>query len=497
MNKELLTESNKHKIKKLLIDFIISSTIHGLPNIFKSKTLFLKIMWTFFILVSLSYCSFSIIKSINSYYSWEYVTNIDVIQEVPTEFPAITICNLNIYESEFAQQLLKQIFSNLGNISNDSYYHSVTTKYSFQFISMGDNFNDENRRNLSLPLKDFLIDCNFGLSKCSAEEFDWYYSMQYGNCYTFNSGHNIKGQKQLVRNSSQAGSFNGLRLELFLGKQSDVPNLVSNSGAHVFVNNKSFTPKINEGIDISNGELSNIIISRTFINKLAKPFSDCQSNLNDPDAFDSEIYRAIIKSNKTYCQKICFDLCLQKRWIETCGCYIPFINKLNSSNKCDSVNEVQCGLSLTESFFKKNIYKICSPYCPLECNDITYSLSVSHSDFPNPNYAEILKKKPIIQSKFQKSKVFTNESLIVDNNELKKSIAAITIYYDDLKYTLISQIPKMSFEDLLANIGGQLGLFIGISFLSFVEIFDALIQVIFLVCNSNNKNKVYPVVSKI
>ena len=497
MMKDFLPEPKKHKIKKILIDIVLSSTSHGLPNIFKSNRLLLKIMWTFFLLVSLSYCSFSIIKSINSYYSWEYVTNIDIIQEVPTEFPAISICNLNIYVTDYAKSLLNQILLQVANISrrntiNESYLNSLRTKYLFHFISMSDNFTDENRRNFSLPLKDFLIDCNFGISKCSADEFDWYYSMHHGNCYTFNNGRNFKGQIQPIRNSSQAGSFNGLRLELFLGNQTDVPHLISNSGVRVFVNNKSFTPRIMEGIDISNGELSNIIISRTFINKLANLYSDCHSNLNDLNAFKSEIYKAIIISNKTYTQNHCFDFCFQREMVKVCGCYIPFTNKLNSYNKCDNITEVQCGLRLSESFYKQDINKICSPFCPLECNDVTYSLSVSHSNFPNPQYAEFLKKQPIIQSKFQNSKFSHNDSLKIDNYELKNSIVAITLYYDDLKYTVISQHSKMSFEDLLANIGGQLGLFIGISFLSFVEIFDALVQVIFLVCEQSHKITEFP-----
>ena len=45
------------------------------------------------------------------------------------------------------------------------------------------------------------------------------------------------------------------------------------------------------------------------------------------------------------------------------------------------------------------------------------------------------------------------------------------IYFDSQGYKYVSESPKMEFIDLISNIGGNLGLFIGISFLSFAGIF--------------------------
>ena len=506
MKKVLIPDSKKEKIKKALLDAVLSSTSHGLPNIFRSKSLFLKIIWIFCVLGFLSYCSLSIIRSINSYYNWEYVTKIDVIQEIPMEFPAVTICNLNIYATDYAQRLLNQILLQFWNISeinaiNESYSYNefLNIKYLFQMAAMSDNFTDENRRNFSLPLNDFLINCNFGLNKCSAKEFDWYYDMNYGNCFTFNNGRNFKGHTNTIRNSSQSGYFNGLRMELFLGNSSDVPLLIANSGVHVLIKNKSATPIPYEGIDVSSGELSEIIIGRSFEKKLDYPYSDCKFNLNSLDSFDSEIYREIIRSNKTYSKKICFLNCYQMEIIKVCQCYLPYFERFKSINKCDNTTEVLCGMSVTEYFYKQDVSKVCSPFCPQECEDVTYSLSFSHSNFPNPKYAEFLKKKLTNQYKLMDSNKSTSNSnfgdvhsVQISNHGLKKSIAGITIYYDDLKYTVISQIPKMNFEDLLANIGGQFGLFIGISFLSFVEIFDAIIQVIFILREPSIERLVFP-----
>lgn len=56
----------------------------------------------------------------------------------------------------------------------------------------------------------------------------------------------------------------------------------------------------------------------------------------------------------------------------------------------------------------------------------------------------------------------------------------IRVYLDDLQYTIISQDPKTYLFELIANIGGVLGLFLGISFLSFIEILEIILEIIFI-----------------
>jgi hypothetical protein len=46
---------------------------------------------------------------------------------------------------------------------------------------------------------------------------------------------------------------------------------------------------------------------------------------------------------------------------------------------------------------------------------------------------------------------------------------------------MIDQIGKMNGFDLISNIGGNLGLFIGISFLSFAELIELFIEIIYII----------------
>jgi hypothetical protein len=78
-------------------------------------------------------------------------------------------------------------------------------------------------------------------------------------------------------------------------------------------------------------------------------------------------------------------------------------------------------------FYKKSMKQECADYCPLECDLETYSTSIS--------------SLPIF-----------NES------------TNVVIYYKSLRFTFITQEPVMDLSDFFSNIGGILGLFLGIFF---------------------------------
>jgi hypothetical protein len=78
-------------------------------------------------------------------------------------------------------------------------------------------------------------------------------------------------------------------------------------------------------------------------------------------------------------------------------------------------------------------------------------------------------------------------------NDTEKDVV-INVYYSDLKYTVLKQIAKMSLIDLISNLGGLLGLFVGISFLTLIEIIEVCFEMIFHYFKKffrNNKNEIF------
>ena len=343
-----------------------------------------------------------------------------------------------------------------------------------QMYSMGSTFTNEN------TLEGVLISSSFQTSpKLNLSDFDWYYDLSYGNCYTFNSG------SRPIENYKIGGSEYGLKLEIYLGNPNDSIDrnneIIDSIGMNVFVHNQTDRPPSSKVIEVSSGVKTNIAINRVFDIKLEQPYSNCTSDLNTLNAFDSDLYRATFKAYQTYTQKKCLDLCLQNVSISVCGCHNAFYNGLNSEKSCEALNESLCLLNTKQFIFNSSD---CFSDCPFECEKITYLLSTSHSYYPSPEYTKFLKTHPIIQKAFNSSSFDSNS---IDEDLLKKSIASINVFYDDLRYTKISQTSKMNLVDLMSNIGGTLGLYLGMSFLSFVEIFEAIIQAFIILFEKKNK----------
>ena len=105
-------------------------------------------------------------------------------------------------------------------------------------------------------------------------------------------------------------------------------------------------------------------------------------------------------------------------------------------------------------YVKKGIYETCFD-CPEECDSIQYDISHSSTKL-SPQY-----------------ELFNN--MQIDN------YIFFNVYYENLQYTVIDQIAQMNVFDLISNIGGNLGLFIGISFLSFAELIELLVEIICII----------------
>ena len=111
----------------------------------------------------------------------------------------------------------------------------------------------------------------------------------------------------------------------------------------------------------------------------------------------------------------------------------------------------------------------CSDNCPLECETISYSTTQQAIDY-KPSPSRFLKSKEAI-------KQLNNISGISDEM-LRRSMLSLYIYYEDLTYAEIGQIPKVTGPDLISDIGGTLGLFLGVSLMSFVEVIELAMMIL-------------------
>lgn len=147
---------------------------------------------------------------------------------------------------------------------------------------------------------------------------------------------------------------------------------------------------------------------------------------------------------------------------------------------CVSYEQFECEAVVYNEFVSKNIYELCSPYCPLECKSIYYSYATSSSHYPTPSYYKYLMTSDSFKSKFY------NKNPSYD--QTKNSLVLINFYYNDFVYTLIEDIQTRSLFDVVSGVGGTFGLFLGLSFLSFIEILEIFIDIFFVLKEKTTVN---------
>lgn len=445
----------------------------------------------FFFLISTGLCCYSIISSIRNYLNFDVVTKIRVIEKDFLPFPAVTVCNTNFFLTkealEYAESFLKN--NNLTNFTDHKTFENIFSgkfsklyfNYNFiQFLTSVSFKANQNQflKKFSFPINQFLISCLFNIQPCDETNWTWFFDTHYGHCYRFNSINSLHSE---IKKSFQAGKYQGLMLELYVGIPNDKRTLSVSNGAHIFINDNPIKPTIGQGLEISPGSYTNIVIGRTKIKQMPKPYSNCIEDLNTIDSFDSEYYRKVFRSNLTYSQTECFYAFIQSEIFKKCNCFDSTVNIIaENQNYCETVDEILCSFTYYREITTSNYKEKISEYCPLECETITYSIQKSHGTYPSTSYAiDLAKSEKIIE-------LFGNKSDI-SQEELKENILAINIYYENMKQTEITENASISWDGLVGSIGGTLGLFLGMSILSFAELIDLIIQIIY---SSLIKNKV-------
>jgi hypothetical protein len=172
-----------------------------------------------------------------------------------------------------------------------------------------------------------------------------------------------------------------------------------------------------------------------------------------------------------------YDLCLNQCYlsenIKVCNCTDPTIEiSVFDAHKCQSVKEIECVIDYYKYNFTVNskfLNDYCLPLCPLECNSTGLNAFVSAVNLDGDKSYDLIRKSQVLSSQFNGRPLNTETAL--------KSFVRLVVNYETLSYELTTESAKMEIVDLLANVGGNLGLFMGVSVLSLCEILQAFIEI--------------------
>jgi hypothetical protein len=507
VKEEILGESSintRALIKTLTKETIGNETSQAIIRIFETQYLGLKLFWVICLLGCGSLCFYLVAQTVITYLSYPVYTTTTIVHEVPTPFPKVTICNSVLATTEYAYEMINKINEEvspgisifdqrqmriLSWIDSTNIFRKVVALFRTRINSI--TFSEVERKKLVHSLEDVLLNCQFNGDFCSASDFIWKWDPLYGNCYVFNSGFNANGSKVNYKELKLPGALFGLSLNVYVGYNqilnpfncgyfSYVP--FSNSyGLNIFIENNTYLTNHKQNvIALNGGNINFMSIKRGFTSKLAKPYSDCDIDNKNQGKIYTPYYNLILNSPYQYNQDLCLIQCVQLQVIKLCNCSVPFYIDLYNSS-CKTEAESWCTDNTLYSGLFASKMTDCISKCPLECNSTEISFMLTSQTFKGNGYAYLIEQSTVFTSDF-------NSTPITEITASEKFVQ-LNLYYESLAFTSSEDSPSMDIVSFLSNIGGTLGLFLGVSALSICEFIHVLIESLILIKHRKNNIK--------
>lgn len=309
-------------------------------------------------------------------------------------------------------------------------------------------------KSIQTSLDQFLISCCQTHQNCTTsdwEQIDLIDSAAYKNapkkCYTINRA---KPTKDLFY-STEIGYKSGFMF-VFLLPENDFLNF--------YVHDSQIKPVLSElGRVIRPGFETNLILTKEVVNKLPDPYNEClvyENNQNIRGEY-SEYFKRTIANNMTYNRVSCLEMCESEFIFERC----------NSSVQSYFHSEcIRNGWKQLRTESDKH----CLLQCPIECYSTNFRIETELIDWKFLS--------PPIDLNYVRSTYgdLANKS----DADIFMRVLSVNVFYESFHYSYVSESPAMTIIDLIGSAGGILGLYLGISLVSFVEIIEVAIEMLFI-----------------
>lgn len=293
-------------------------------------------------------------------------------------------------------------------------------------------------KQVSQPLKDLIVDCSFLGEPCDLDAMFTAYAVPTGTCYTFNE----RNPTNKYLTVAGGGFRHSLQLVLNIQSNYYVGSPYNEAGVLVSIHEQGAPPLIWEsGVAIPVGHSAYLSVTRNEIEDLTYR----QESGNDKDCVNNPSSFRFVQSYE-YSYRACRIECILSQIADECYCTPDFDFVFGDTKNC-TISDLCCILSIIE-------YSAECP-CPVLCHHTSFDVIPSYSTF-------LAKGKTI--SKYNFSSV----------DDAMNNLLQIRVFFGGLSIHREITVQSYSLAALIANIGGNMGLFLGASIISLTE-FLALI----------------------
>lgn len=181
-------------------------------------------------------------------------------------------------------------------------------------------------------------------------------------------------------------------------------------------------------------------------------------------------------TSKYYFKTDCITACFIKRTILECRCFPPLIvgleeffsNRLgfNISTYGDcGLKNIQCMKQQQYKTFKGENPSVTCSECLEPCYETRYDFSITYNKFPKKTSYDYLRRL-----------LGTSESI----SEMRKNYLMVNFYFDSMTILNVVESQEYTIRGLFIFIGCKIGLFLGLSFMSWGEIVQLIIELNFI-----------------
>ncbi|XP_042310059.1 acid-sensing ion channel 1 isoform X3 [Sceloporus undulatus] len=453
------------------------TTFHGLRHVFSPHlSCPHRAFWLMAFLASLALLLTWSSNRIHYLFSWPVQTKVHLLYGRNLTFPAVTLCNSNLLRVRRMSRadlhlggywlgLLRknlQPVPAIWTLLKDPRWLWLGALLNFSHYLPPSPPEDQSTRHLldrlGHQLEEMLLSCRFQGQHCGPHNFTTVFT-RYGKCYTFNSGQSDK--PPLI--TMKGGTGNGLEIMLDIQQDEYLPvwgetdETSFEAGIKVQIHSQDEPPFIDQlGFGVAPGFQTFVSCQEQRLLYLPPPWGQCKSVTMESDFYD------------TYSITACRIDCETRYLVENCNCRM--VHMPGDAPYCTPEQYKECADPALDFLVERD-----SEYCVCEmpCNVTRYGKELSMVKIPSKASAKYLAKK------YNKSEQYIGENILV-----------LDIFFEALNYETIEQKKAYEVAGLLGDIGGQMGLFIGASILTVLELFDYAYEVIkFRLCRRGKCQK--------
>uniref|UniRef100_A0A914XR84 Uncharacterized protein n=1 Tax=Plectus sambesii TaxID=2011161 RepID=A0A914XR84_9BILA len=421
------------------------STFHGVRDLFHSKSSLMSSLWLFTLIAAVLCSVYGCAAIIMEYVQRPVV--VSYIQESVNKLslPDVVVCPFNRFNHSFLEE--HNVSAGLAQYLELSFPspvpHSFQKHLYLETIKNIDRFEYELEQLLArmgnITYTEFIHRASL---HCSA----FFDETQFPICDNLTEIMTSAGKCFRIPGADQEGDGFGYGIRVVIR----LPHRLFNPGVNQLLND-GIAVKLaerNRGID------HDLTFIPSGVHAIMPLYATRYDFMNDPPR-----YMCNHDADQTYSRIWCFEICLTKEAEDTCNCSLAASAVPRKPLLCTTKQFFHCFLAVVFSANHSKLVDSCKRQCRPPCSFWQYDKSVSYARFPAP------------EARF----FVANDS---EWEQLTHTII-LEVFYTSLDYTVIKHMVSMTANSFVAQIGGQVSLWIGGSIIS---VFQLLIYILRYCC---------------